>query len=74
MLVGRGSDKKANLSYWAGAVMPKALVNAEKAKGDRPTDRQTDRPTESRVHAIKNQRRQRSTLQMINIQKIFVQS
>ena len=28
-------------SYWAGAVLQRPLVNAEKANSDRPTDRQT---------------------------------
>ena len=37
--------KMANTSIWAGVVMQKPHVNAEKANGDRPTDRQTNRPT-----------------------------
>ena len=46
MRVGRGSDEINQPSSWAGAVTPKPPVNAEKAKRDGPTDRQTDRRTE----------------------------
>ena len=35
--LGRGSDKIDNLDDWAGAVMQEPLVNAKKAKLDRPT-------------------------------------
>ena len=31
---GRGSDEKANPSYWAGVVMQKPLLTAKKTNGD----------------------------------------
>ena len=41
---GRGSDEKANPSYWAGVVMQKPLLNAKKkTDGDGRKDRRTDR-------------------------------
>ena len=40
--VGRGVMKTAYTSIWAEAVKQKPPLNAEKANGDRPTDRQTD--------------------------------
>ena len=43
--VGRGSDKIDLPSSWAGAVMQKPPINAEKAKCYEPTDRPTDHPT-----------------------------
>ena len=39
---GRGSDEKANPSYWAGGVMQKPLLNAEKADGDGRREGQMD--------------------------------
>ena len=39
---GRGSDEKANQSYWAGVVMQKPLLNAEKADGDGRKEGQMD--------------------------------
>ena len=46
MWVGRGSDEKANPSYWAGVVMQKPLLNAKKlmvmdGRMDGPMDRWT---------------------------------
>ena len=43
---GRGSDEKANPSYWAGVVMQKPLLNDKKTDGDGLKDRRTDRWTE----------------------------
>ena len=39
---GRGSDEKANPSYWAGVVMQKPLLNAKKADGDGQKEGKTD--------------------------------
>ena len=39
---GRGRDGKANPSYWAGVVMQKPFLNAEKADGDGRKEGQTD--------------------------------
>ena len=40
--MGRGSDEKANPSYWA-VVMQKPLLNTEKADGDGQKEGQMDR-------------------------------
>ena len=39
---GWGRDGKANPSYWAGVVMQKLFLNAEKADGDGRKEGQTD--------------------------------
>ena len=43
---GRGSDEKANPSYWAGVVMQKPLLNAKKADGDGQKEGKTDGRTD----------------------------
>ena len=45
---GRGSDEKANPSYWAVVVMQKPLLNAEKADGDGQKEGKTDGQTDGR--------------------------
>ena len=37
--------RKGLPNIWAGAVMQKPLINAQKANGDRPSNRRTDQPT-----------------------------
>ena len=54
MLMGRGSDKKANSSIWVGAVMQKLPVKAVRAKEDRQTDQPTNIVGPSPMHATKN--------------------
>ena len=49
MRVGRGGDRKAHMGIWAGAFELKKLQNAEKVKGDRPTDQMTNRRTNRRT-------------------------
>ena len=46
---GRGSDEKANTSYWAGVVMQKPLLNTEKAEGDGRKDGQMDGQTNGKM-------------------------
>ena len=40
--VGRGGEKKANLSIWVGTVIQMTPIIVEKVSGDRPTDGPTD--------------------------------
>ena len=44
--------KMANPSIWAGVVMQKPHVNAEKANGDGPTDRQTNEQTDKAAYRV----------------------
>ena len=46
---GRGSDGKANPSYWAGVVMQKPFLNAEKADGDGGKEGQMDGQTDGQM-------------------------
>ena len=54
--VGRGRDEIDQPSSWAGAVIPKKLNVTDRPPTDQPTNRQTDRAVESRVHATKKKR------------------
>ena len=47
---GRDSDEKANPSFWAGVVIQKTLLNAEKTNGDgRKDGGLTEAPTDRRM-------------------------
>ena len=46
MRVGRANDKNGEQRIWAGTVMLKPSINAEKAKHDGPMDQRTNRPTD----------------------------
>ena len=57
--MGRANDKNGEQRIWAGTVMLKPSINAEKAKHDEPTKRPMDRQTDrhsglySRVHVTR---------------------
>ena len=47
---GRGSDEKAAPSFWAGVVMQKTLLNAEKTNGDGRKDGWIDGATDGQTN------------------------